>query len=227
MPWSHGLTGRRSSYCSHRSNARAKVSCVRSPDPCIGHRGARTAAAPALPPAPAMAAPARSWTQRRVRAAGQVPSSRDSRVSDSTIASAEAPGRSTRPNPPAKSVSPVNRIPSSRASRQTEPAVWPGVWSTSSEMDPNRTLPPSASSTAGTDGGIGRLEGYFYEPTVLSGVSDDAELQELAVADPDLRHRRRGRSRAGQRRRVRPRRLRLHERPQARAARLRAAGRRA
>ena len=39
---------------------------------------------------------------------------------------ASPPGRSTRPQPPANSVSPLNRRPSSSASRQTEPSVWPG-----------------------------------------------------------------------------------------------------
>ena len=37
------------------------------------------------------------------------------------------PGRSTLPHPPANSVSPLYSRPSSSASRQTEPSVWPGV----------------------------------------------------------------------------------------------------
>ena len=49
------------------------------------------------------------------------------RPSDATIASGSPPGRSTRPQPPANSVSPLNSRPSSASKRQTEPSVWPGV----------------------------------------------------------------------------------------------------
>ncbi len=119
-----------------------------------------------------MAAPRRTAARRRGRAPsrpargrsswpgrgpGRTPtwsSSSVSRASDATIASASPPGRSTRPHAPANSVSPLNRIPSSSAMRQTEPSVWPGVWRTRRRISPNAMTPPSASSTAGTDGGI-------------------------------------------------------------------------
>ena len=48
-----------------------------------------------------------------------------SRASDATIAAGSPPGRSTRPQAPAKSVSPLYRSPSSSARRQTEPSVCP------------------------------------------------------------------------------------------------------
>ncbi len=70
------------------------------------------------------------------------------------MAAGSPPGRSTLPHPPANSVSPLYRRPSSSASRQTDPSVCPGVCRTRSLIDPNRMSPPSASSTAGTDGGI-------------------------------------------------------------------------
>ena len=38
--------------------------------------------------------------------------------------------------------------------RLTEPSVWPGVWRTVSRISPKRITPPSASSTAGSDGGM-------------------------------------------------------------------------
>jgi hypothetical protein len=50
--------------------------------------------------------------------------------------------------------------------------VWPGVWITRSRISPNRTSPPSASSTAGTHGGIsnGRPERLrMLEPLASSG----------------------------------------------------------
>ena len=67
--------------------------------------------------------------------------------------------------------------------------------------------------------------GYFYEPTVLADVADDARLLQGGDLRPgragrDLRDRGGG-DRRGQRHRVRPRRLRLHPRPEARVPRLR------
>ena len=69
--------------------------------------------------------------------------------------------------------------------------------------------------------------GYFYDPTVLTDVPDDARPAERGDLRPGragqgLRRRGRG-DRGGQRHRVRARRLRLHEQPQARAARRREA----
>ena len=76
------------------------------------------------------------------------------RASDAAISSGSPPGRSTRPQPPAKSVSPLNSSPASASYRHTEPSVWPGVCRTVSRSDPKRTSPPSARSTAGTEGRI-------------------------------------------------------------------------
>ena len=65
--------------------------------------------------------------------------------------------------------------------------------------------------------------GYFYNPTVLTDVPDDAELLQEEIFGPvapirELRRRGRG-DRGGQQHRVRTGRLRVHEQPQARAAR--------
>ena len=79
-------------------------------------------------------------------------SSPDRRAIEAAIAAGSPPGRSTLPHPPANKVSPLKRSPSSSASRQTEPSVCPGVWRTRRRISPNRMSPPSASSTAGTDG---------------------------------------------------------------------------
>ncbi len=46
---------------------------------------------------------------------------------DSSIRSGSAPGRSTRPQVPAKRVSPEINISCSSDSRQMPPGVWPGV----------------------------------------------------------------------------------------------------
>ena len=66
--------------------------------------------------------------------------------------------------------------------------------------------------------------GYFYEPTVLKGVSEDAKVLERGDlrsggADRDVLDRRGG-DRRRQQDRVRPRRLRLHQRPAQRALRV-------
>ncbi len=80
-------------------------------------------------------------------------------------------------------------------------------------------------ATAACGGSAVDGAGYFYEPTVLSGVSADARLLKEEIFGPvapvdDLRHRRGG-DRRRERHRVRPRLLRLHARPAARPPRLR------
>ena len=106
--------------------------------------GRRRGRAPSRPARGRSSSPGRGPGRRR-----RGPRARAAARSTSTIAAGSPPGRSTRPQPPANSVSPLNSRPSSSAMRQTEPSVWPGVWSTRSRISPNRTTPPSASSTAG------------------------------------------------------------------------------
>ena len=55
------------------------------------------------------------------------------------------------------------------------PPCGPGVWRTSSRTSPNRITPPSASSTAGTDGGMsnGAQSGAGVEPVAVRGMDGD------------------------------------------------------
>ncbi len=85
------------------------------------------------------------WPGNTVRPSSSVAS----RESDSTMASALPPGRSVRPQAPAKRVSPESSTRSSWLSRQTEPSVWPGVCSTVRSMSPKRIREPSLRSRAG------------------------------------------------------------------------------
>ena len=119
------------------------------PDPCITSSRRRVrrggpAQANSRPPSRTSSIQARS---RPMVVAGPcpgktpTPSSRPvRRASESTIASGSPPGRSTRPQPPANRVSPLKSRPSSSASRQTEPSVWPGVCRTRRRISPNRTI---------------------------------------------------------------------------------------
>ena len=77
------------------------------------------------------------------------------RAIDSTISSGEPPGRSTRPQPAAKSVSPVNSsgAPIARAGRPSPPCGR-ACGGPRGRSTPKRMREPSASSSAGTLGGI-------------------------------------------------------------------------
>ena len=97
---------------------------------------------------------------------------------------------------------------------------------------PSATRSPSSSTDAVgkgakvlTGGEAQGDRGYFYAPTVLTDISDDAELLREEIFGPvapvkAFDDRRRG-DRGGQRHRVRPRRLRLHPRPEPRVPRVR------
>ena len=117
--------------------------------------GLASAGAAPGPPSRATAARGRSSSRARGRA-GPAAGRRTSPAGPAIRPSApgEPPGRSTLPQPLAKSVSPLKRRPSSADHRQTDPSVWPGVWRTVRRISPKRISPPSASSTAGTQGGI-------------------------------------------------------------------------
>ena len=111
---------------STASRARRIGERARSGGPRVRRAGARCSGR-----ARATAARGRSSSPGRGPAARRRSApARPAAPSDSTIASAEPPGRSTRPQPPANSVSPLKRRPSSVDWRQTEPGVWPGVWRT-------------------------------------------------------------------------------------------------
>ena len=99
----------------------------------------------------------------------------------------------------------------------------------SATRSPSWSTTPSASGAHGARRRRARAtaRGYFYEPTVLADVPDDARLLNEEIFGPvapvvgfDDRG---GGDRRRQRHRVRPRRLRLHARPQARVPRLRGA----
>ena len=120
------------------------------PDPLTGHanRRRRRGRAPSRPVRGRSSWPGRGQAgRRRGLRARQAGDRGDHRASS-------PPGRSVRPHAPAKRVSPLNRTPSSSSIRQTEPSVWPGVWRTRRRIWPKAMTPPSASSTAGTDGGM-------------------------------------------------------------------------
>ena len=107
-------------------------------------------------------------------------SSPASRAIDSTIASASPPGRSTRPQPAANSVSPLYSRPSSSARRQTDPSVCPGRVE---DAQPDRPEPDRAA--------LGQLDGRHRRR--------DLEGRERAARDAPT-----GRDRAGGRRSRRP-----------------------
>ena len=59
----------------------------------------------------------------------------------------EPPGRSVRPTPPEKSVSPEKRMPP--WTKPMLPGVWPGVWMTRSDVRPMAISSPSARRRSG------------------------------------------------------------------------------
>ena len=85
-----------------------------------------------------------------------------------------------------------------------------------------RATRSTAARRCSSAGSPGDGPGYFYEPTVLAAVPDDARLLSRGDLRPgrpgrDVHHRRAG-ARRRQPHRVRARRLRLHARPRARAS---------
>ena len=65
------------------------------------------------------------------------------------------PWMSVRPDVPARTVSPENRMPSDAAWNAAEPSVCPGVWSTTSTVSPSRISLPSLRRRSGFTGGVG------------------------------------------------------------------------
>ena len=77
--------------------------------------------------------PGRTWRS---------PSSCPSRRREAIIFSMDPPGKSVRPQEPAKRVSPQNSTSPHR--RVTEPSLWPGVARTDTVRPPTATVSPSS-----------------------------------------------------------------------------------
>ena len=174
------------------SRLRGHAALVRVPAVDLGRRraGSQTAdgQAKSLPPSRTSSIQARS---RPTVVVGRGPGRPD------VVLQPGEPGDRGRPSPPGRRRAgppcPSRRRTACRrctgdprpsARRQTDPSVWPGVWSTRSRIEPKRTTPPSASSTAGTEAGCrtARTAVAGVEPVAVERMDRDLGAGRSATA---------------------------------------------